>query len=68
MRGALAALDAPLEATGLEPFVTPQLCVAHLEEASAATPAGTSAGRWGERGKPGGTSVTGTVRQMEWRR
>jgi predicted ArsR family transcriptional regulator len=45
MRGALATLGAPLEATRLEPFVTPQLCVAHLEEASAATAAGTSAGR-----------------------
>jgi predicted ArsR family transcriptional regulator len=51
MRGVLATLGAPLEATRLEPFVTPQLCVAHLEEASAATPAGTSAG--GERGKRG---------------
>jgi predicted ArsR family transcriptional regulator len=45
MRGALATLGAPLEATRLEPFVTPQLCVARLEEAGGATPAGTSAGR-----------------------
>jgi predicted ArsR family transcriptional regulator len=44
MRGALATLGAPLEATRLEPFVTPHLCVAHLEEASAATPEGRSAG------------------------
>lgn len=45
MRGALAALEAPLEATRLDPFVTPHLCVAHLKEGSAATPAGRSAGR-----------------------
>jgi predicted ArsR family transcriptional regulator len=30
MRGVLAELDAPLEATALDPFVEPQLCVAHL--------------------------------------
>ena len=30
MRGALEALQAPLEATALEPFVRPDLCVAHL--------------------------------------
>jgi predicted ArsR family transcriptional regulator len=48
MRGALTALGAPLEATRLEPFVTPQLCVAHLEEARPAPPAATSAGRGGE--------------------
>jgi predicted ArsR family transcriptional regulator len=31
MRGALAALEAPLEATALEPFVRPDLCLAHFE-------------------------------------
>jgi predicted ArsR family transcriptional regulator len=30
MRGLLAALDAPLEAQRLDPFVEPSLCVAHL--------------------------------------
>ncbi|MBC2868356.1 helix-turn-helix transcriptional regulator [Streptomyces mexicanus] len=30
MRGALAALDAPLTATGLEPFARPDSCLAHL--------------------------------------
>ena len=30
MRGALEALGAPLEATRLEPFVAPHLCLAHL--------------------------------------
>jgi predicted ArsR family transcriptional regulator len=52
MRGALAALGAPLEATRLEPFVTPRLCVAHLQQARLAPPAGRSADRGGER--PGG--------------
>jgi predicted ArsR family transcriptional regulator len=33
-RQTLANLDAPIEATGLEPFVTPHLCVAHLAAAS----------------------------------
>jgi predicted ArsR family transcriptional regulator len=45
MRGVLATLGAPLEATRLQPFVTPQLCVAHLDEASAAPPEGRSAGK-----------------------
>ncbi|HJP72116.1 MAG TPA: helix-turn-helix domain-containing protein [Candidatus Limnocylindria bacterium] len=31
MRGALATVGAPLEATRLEPFVRPDLCVAHFE-------------------------------------
>ena len=31
MRGMLAELDAPLQATKLYPFVEPNLCVAHLE-------------------------------------
>lgn len=37
MRGALRELGAPLDAVRLEPFVTPDLCIAHLEprEASA---------------------------------
>lgn len=30
MRGALAELDAPLDAIALEPFVEPDLCLAHL--------------------------------------
>jgi predicted ArsR family transcriptional regulator len=30
MRGALAELGAPLEAVRLEPFVAPDLCLAHL--------------------------------------
>lgn len=30
MRGALESLGAPLDATGLEPFVEPNLCLAHL--------------------------------------
>jgi predicted ArsR family transcriptional regulator len=52
LRGALAQLGAPVEATRLEPFVTPRLCVAHLQQARPAPPAGTSAGGGGER--PGG--------------
>ncbi len=31
MRGALKELDAPLDATGLDPFVRPDLCLAHFE-------------------------------------
>lgn len=31
MQGALEEIDAPVAATTLEPFVTPHLCVAHLE-------------------------------------
>lgn len=34
LRQTLANLDAPIEATALEPFVTPHLCVAHLAAAS----------------------------------
>lgn len=30
LKQTLANLDAPIEATGLEPFVTPHLCIAHL--------------------------------------
>lgn len=30
MRGALAALDVPIDVLALEPFVAPDLCVAHL--------------------------------------
>jgi predicted ArsR family transcriptional regulator len=48
MRGALATLGAALEATRLEPFVTPQLCVAHLGVAHVARLAGESTGRGGE--------------------
>jgi len=35
MQGALGELRAPLEATSLEPFVTPQLCLAHLRTTKA---------------------------------
>jgi hypothetical protein len=30
MQGALRAMAAPLDATGLDPFVTPDLCLAHF--------------------------------------
>lgn len=30
MRGALASIGAPIDATGLEPFVEPNLCLAHV--------------------------------------
>ena len=33
LKGALAEMGAPLEATGLDPFVEPALCVAHLRRA-----------------------------------
>lgn len=36
MRGMLAELDAPLEATRLDPFVEPNLCVTHLTSAAKA--------------------------------
>ncbi|MFI9249815.1 helix-turn-helix transcriptional regulator [Streptomyces sp. NPDC053069] len=36
MQGALARLDAPLTATGLEPFADPDSCVAHLAATTAA--------------------------------
>jgi predicted ArsR family transcriptional regulator len=35
MQGALDELGAPIAATSLEPFVTPQLCVAHLQTTQA---------------------------------
>ncbi|HEX5466605.1 MAG TPA: helix-turn-helix domain-containing protein [Candidatus Limnocylindrales bacterium] len=35
MRGALQGLEAPLEATRLEPFVRPDLCLAHLAPTAA---------------------------------
>ena len=35
LKGALAEMGAPLQATRLEPFVEPTLCVAHLREVSA---------------------------------
>ncbi len=35
MQGALEELDAPVTATSLQPFVTPHLCVAHLERRTA---------------------------------
>ncbi|HET7311171.1 MAG TPA: helix-turn-helix domain-containing protein [Mycobacteriales bacterium] len=34
MQGALSELNAPIDATSLEPFVTPQLCVARLKAGS----------------------------------
>lgn len=37
MQGALDELGAPVEATSLEPFVTPRLCVAHLQATRAAS-------------------------------
>jgi len=36
MQGALGELRGPLEAEGLQPFVTPHLCVAKLRSAPAA--------------------------------
>jgi predicted ArsR family transcriptional regulator len=38
MRGVLAALDAPLEARRLDPFVEPSLCVTHLAVPGAPEP------------------------------
>jgi len=35
LQGALAEMDAPVRATHLEPFVTPQLCLARLETVDA---------------------------------
>ena len=40
LKGALAEMGAPLEATRLEPFVEPTLCVAHLRGGPAARPSG----------------------------
>ncbi|HET9841960.1 MAG TPA: helix-turn-helix domain-containing protein [Nocardioides sp.] len=37
MQGALDELDAPVAATSLEPFVTPQLCIAQLQATQAAS-------------------------------
>jgi predicted ArsR family transcriptional regulator len=37
IQGALEELGAPLAATSLEPFVTPQMCVAHLQATQAPT-------------------------------
>lgn len=37
LRGALAELGAPLEATSLEPMVQPTLCIAHLREIAGRT-------------------------------
>lgn len=34
MRGALASVGAPIDASGLEPFVEPNLCLAHFDERS----------------------------------
>ncbi len=40
LKGALAEMGAPLQATQLEPFVEPTLCVAHLREVSPSRPSG----------------------------
>ena len=40
LKGALAEMGAPLQATRLEPFVEPTLCVAHLRGGAAARPSG----------------------------
>lgn len=40
LRGALESLDAPVEATALEPFVTPTLCRAHLRHPVPESPEG----------------------------
>jgi predicted ArsR family transcriptional regulator len=40
MQGALDELGAPIAATSLEPFLTPQMCVAHLHATKAPTPPG----------------------------
>lgn len=37
MQGALDELGAPIAATSLEPFVTPRMCVAHLQASNAPT-------------------------------
>lgn len=37
LRQTLANLDIPIEATALEPFVTPHLCIAHLAAASSSS-------------------------------
>jgi predicted ArsR family transcriptional regulator len=37
LRQTLTNLDAPIEATALEPFVTPHLCVAHLAATSSSS-------------------------------
>ena len=36
LRGVLAELEAPLAATRLDPFVEPDLCVAHLAQTAPA--------------------------------
>src|SRR5450759_4404247 len=40
LKGALAERGAPLQATRLEPFVKPTLCIAHLRGGAAARPSG----------------------------
>ena len=40
LKGALAEMGAPLQATRLEPFVKPTLCIAHLRGGAAARPSG----------------------------
>jgi hypothetical protein len=35
MQGALDELGAPIAATSLEPFVSPRMCVAHLNPSTA---------------------------------
>ena len=45
MQGALATMRAPVTVDHLDPFVEPDLCVAHLAPTSAAHDAGTGGGR-----------------------
>jgi predicted ArsR family transcriptional regulator len=40
LKGALAEMGAPLQATRLEPFVKPTLCIAHLRASAAPRPSG----------------------------
>ena len=40
LKGALAEMGAPLQATRLEPFVKPTLCIAHLRIGADARPSG----------------------------
>jgi predicted ArsR family transcriptional regulator len=40
LKGALAEMGAPLQATRLEPFVEPTLCVAHLRRDDVPRPRG----------------------------
>ena len=56
MQGALSELDASVSAAALEPFVEPNLCVAHLTSRS-------SAGQRGRRGKRSASSGASPTRR-----